>query len=127
MTKETKQITQKPIAKLILAEYGGSSEDGNTYSRNQIRVIDMFVAACIYVLGDMSNSKLATICTANLPSERKYTSDNVFQSRKRHRDLINPENAAKYNSHYHKTFERLVMSKSQEELLIKVPASLKKQ
>lgn len=121
-----KKVTPKPIAKEIIAEYQAFESDENGFGRNQIRVLDMFVAACLHFMGEMSNSKIAKLCMANIKTERQYTSDNVFQSRKRHKELINPENTVKYNSHYHKAFERIVLSKSPEEVLIKVPTSLKK-
>lgn len=121
MSKENKRKTS--IAKEIMDEYKAFENDEEGYSRNQIRVLDMFVAACLHFLGEMSNAKIAKICIENLNTSRKYTSDNVFQSRKRHKELTDTQ-STRYNAHYSKTFERVVLSKSENEVLILLPNSL---
>lgn len=100
----------KKLAELILKEFH-SSEQG-IYRRNQIRALDLFVAACRYHLPPMSNNKLSHIVNINFPENRCYSADNIFQSRKRHESLIDETNPKTYNNIYHKIYKRIVLTKS---------------
>lgn len=123
MTTATK--SKSNIAKEIMDRYQILGEEESGFSRNNIRVLDMFVAACIHFLGEMSNARIAKICMENINTGRKYTSDNVFQSRKRHKEFTDPKNE-KYNPDYLRNYEQIVLSKSLSQAVIALPKPLKK-
>lgn len=120
-------LTDEPfVIHKILEEF--KAEPNGVYRRNQIKTLDLFVAAVIYHFGEMNNPTLARICNLNIPLNRVYTADNIFQSRRRHKRLTDANDKENYDVYYNKAYQKIVLADKPGSMvnLFAVPKSIRK-